>query len=232
MNHRGDGGIFRRGNTLWIVYWARGKCYRESARTADEQIARKLLRKRVAEVRHTGRAISATEGKDHANLVNDHLTLTEDHHQLRNTFNREVGRLLQRNQQQETLLKMADQMHRKLEGALGKVLTLLQRHLEAGDSHVPAKALWHVLHDAGFTASPKPTLDHALHVALKHAPELEQQTAAQKTQQNQLNGEQYEIPLATTKRPQLRWQDHHHNGHHRRIHAAGDRSCAGADEHP
>jgi len=126
--------------------------------------------------------------QDHTNLVNDHLTLTENHHQLRNTYQREVGRLLQRNEQQERMLKMADQMHRKLEGALGKVMTLLQRHLEAGDSQVPASALWHVLHEAGFTASPKPAMDHALHVALKNAPEREQkpqQSQSQEPQQKQ-----------------------------------------------
>jgi hypothetical protein len=118
--------------------------------------------------------------KDHAALVNDHLKLTEDHHQLRATYNREVAQLLKRNQQQEVLLKAADAMYRKLEGALDKVQILLQRHLEAGETHVPARALWHVLHDAGFTAAPKPTMDHALHVALKNAPRLEQQAQGPK----------------------------------------------------
>jgi hypothetical protein len=124
--------------------------------------------------------------KDHAALASDHLRLTEDYHELRNAYIREVDRLLQRNQAQEAMIRTADTMYRKLEGALGKVTTLLERHLEAGERHVPARALWHVLHETGFTVAPKPAMDHALHVALKNAPELErknQQAQSQKPQE-------------------------------------------------
>jgi hypothetical protein len=113
-------------------------------------------------------------GKDHTNLAMDHLRLTEDHHNLRADYSRDVNRLLARNHQQEAMLQAADAMHQKLEGALGKVMTLLQRHLQAGDSHVPARALWHVLHDAGFTTAPKPNLTHAQQMALNNAPQQEQ----------------------------------------------------------
>jgi integrase len=60
---RGDGQVYKRGNTYWIDYFAHGKRIRESAHTDDIEVAHKLLRKRVAEVTHTGRALSATEGK-------------------------------------------------------------------------------------------------------------------------------------------------------------------------
>jgi integrase len=60
---RGDGQIYKRGSVYWIDYWARGERHRESAHTDNEDQARKLLRKRMAEVIHTGKALSATEGK-------------------------------------------------------------------------------------------------------------------------------------------------------------------------
>jgi hypothetical protein len=122
-------------------------------------------------------------GKDHTNLAMDHLRLTEDHHNLRADYSRDVNRLLARNHQQEAMLQAADAMHQKLEGALGKVMTLLQRHLQAGDSHVPARALWHVLHDAGFTTAPKPNLTHTEQMALKNAPQQEQKKEQKQTQQ-------------------------------------------------
>ncbi len=121
--------------------------------------------------------------RDHTNLAMDHLRLTEDHHNLRADYSRDVNRLLARNHQQEAMLQAADTMHQKLEGALNKVTTLLQRHLEAGDSHVPARALWHVLHDAGFTTAPKPNLTHAEHMALKNAPKQEQKQEQTQSQQ-------------------------------------------------
>jgi hypothetical protein len=60
---RGDGQIYKRGSVYWIDYWARGERHRESAHTDNEDQARKLLRKRMAEMIHTGKALSATEGK-------------------------------------------------------------------------------------------------------------------------------------------------------------------------
>jgi hypothetical protein len=69
------------------------------------------------------------------------------------------------------------------QAALGKVMTLLQRHLEAGDSHVPARALWHVLHDAGFSTAPTPNLTHAEHMALKNVSRQEQKKEQTQTQQ-------------------------------------------------
>jgi hypothetical protein len=41
---RGDGGIYPRGNVLWIAYSFRGQPFRESAHTSDEKVARKLLK--------------------------------------------------------------------------------------------------------------------------------------------------------------------------------------------
>lgn len=45
---RGDGRIFRRGRIWWIAYSKSGHEYRESSRTADEKVARQMLRKRLA----------------------------------------------------------------------------------------------------------------------------------------------------------------------------------------
>jgi hypothetical protein len=126
----------------------------------------------------------------HAELAGDHSRLTEDHQRLREAYTRDIDRLLQRNQQQEAMIKAADAMHRTMDGALNKVQTLLQRHLEAGQSTVPARALWHVLHEAGFTAAPKPTMDHALHVAVKNAPALEQKNQQSQSQKPQQQPEQ------------------------------------------
>jgi hypothetical protein len=120
--------------------------------------------------------------KSYDALSERHTTLADQHDAL----HRDLALLLRRNQQQEAMIQAADTMYQQTAGALNKVQTLMQRHLDAGEQHVPVRALWHVLHEAGFTAAPKPTMDHALHVALKQAPELErknQQSQAQKPQQ-------------------------------------------------
>jgi integrase len=49
MSHRGDGQVYKRGDTYWICYWHRGRRYRESAKTDNERIARKLLRERLTD---------------------------------------------------------------------------------------------------------------------------------------------------------------------------------------
>jgi hypothetical protein len=115
--------------------------------------------------------------KDYNALVNDHLASAAD-------YRREVEQLLRRNQQQEAMLKTDHTMYSKLEAALGKVQTLLQRHLDAGENHVPARALWHVLHEAGFTAAPKPELTHKEAIAPKSNQE-NQQNQSQKQEQKQ-----------------------------------------------
>jgi sugar diacid utilization regulator len=126
--------------------------------------------------------------KNYAMLVENYSRLADDHQRLRETYSSEVGRLLQQNQQQTALLKMADTMHRNMDATRVKIMDLVQRHIEAGQSQVPARALWQVLHDAGFTVQPAPVMDHALRVALKQAPALEQksqQSQAQKPQQTE-----------------------------------------------
>lgn len=47
---KGQGRIFQRGGVFWLDYYARGKRYRESARTQDEKNAQKLLDHRLREV--------------------------------------------------------------------------------------------------------------------------------------------------------------------------------------
>lgn len=47
---RGDGRIFKRGNVFWIQYNQRGKMFRESAKTKDENTAIRFLRKRLSEI--------------------------------------------------------------------------------------------------------------------------------------------------------------------------------------
>ena len=44
---RGDGQVYLRGNTYWMVYWLRGERFRESAETCDEKQARKMLRDKM-----------------------------------------------------------------------------------------------------------------------------------------------------------------------------------------
>jgi integrase len=44
---RGDGQIYLRGNTYWMVYWLRGERFRESCETSDEQQAAKMLRNKM-----------------------------------------------------------------------------------------------------------------------------------------------------------------------------------------
>jgi integrase len=51
---RGDGGIYPRGNVLWIFYSFRGQIFRESAHTSDEKVARKLLKARLKQVERPG----------------------------------------------------------------------------------------------------------------------------------------------------------------------------------
>jgi hypothetical protein len=45
---RGEGRIFRRGRIWWIAYYRNGSEYRESSRVAEEEAARRLLRKRLS----------------------------------------------------------------------------------------------------------------------------------------------------------------------------------------
>jgi len=47
---RGDGFIYLRGTTYWVSYSLRGKQFRQSAETADEQEARKFLKNKLKEV--------------------------------------------------------------------------------------------------------------------------------------------------------------------------------------
>lgn len=51
---RGDGGIYPKGNVLWIFYSFRGQIFRESAHTSDEKVARKLLKARLKQVERPG----------------------------------------------------------------------------------------------------------------------------------------------------------------------------------
>jgi integrase len=50
MKLRGQGRIFLRGSVLWIAYYLRGKEYRESAHTTDENTAKRFLKHRLKEV--------------------------------------------------------------------------------------------------------------------------------------------------------------------------------------
>lgn len=58
----GIGRVFRRGKKgiVWLAYYCHGKEIRESSRTTNEQLARKLLAQRIAEV-GTGKLIGASE---------------------------------------------------------------------------------------------------------------------------------------------------------------------------
>jgi len=47
---RGAGRIYQRGQIWWIQYCFRGKVFRETSRSEDERIARRLLRKRLGEI--------------------------------------------------------------------------------------------------------------------------------------------------------------------------------------
>lgn len=47
---RGDGRLYQRGRIWWIQYCHRGHVFRESARSEDERVARRLLRKRLGEL--------------------------------------------------------------------------------------------------------------------------------------------------------------------------------------
>jgi hypothetical protein len=45
---RGDGRIFRRGRIWWVAYSRNGREHRESSRSTDEDVAARLLRKRLS----------------------------------------------------------------------------------------------------------------------------------------------------------------------------------------
>ncbi len=47
---RGMGRVFKRGTVYWVAYYHRGKEYRESSESENESAAKKLLKKRIAEV--------------------------------------------------------------------------------------------------------------------------------------------------------------------------------------
>lgn len=49
-NTRGDGWVFQRGQIWWIQYCYRSKVFRESSRSQEETIARRLVRKRLGEI--------------------------------------------------------------------------------------------------------------------------------------------------------------------------------------
>ncbi len=47
---RGDGRVFKRGEKWWISFYVDGREQRESAKTNDEEKARKYLRAKLKEV--------------------------------------------------------------------------------------------------------------------------------------------------------------------------------------
>jgi integrase len=47
---RGDGNLYKRGTTWWCAFYVDGKQQRESAKTSDEETAKKYLRRRLKEV--------------------------------------------------------------------------------------------------------------------------------------------------------------------------------------
>ena len=47
---RGDGNLYKRGETWWCAFYVDGKQQRESAKTNDEETAKKYLRRRLKEV--------------------------------------------------------------------------------------------------------------------------------------------------------------------------------------
>jgi hypothetical protein len=59
---RGLGRIFKRGSVYWIAYYHRGKEFRESSESENENKAKKLLRKRLGEI-GSGKLIGAIEEK-------------------------------------------------------------------------------------------------------------------------------------------------------------------------
>lgn len=60
--NRGDGQVYKRGETFWIDYFHRGRRYRESAHTDNERKARKLLRERLTDFGR-GKTGAATAAK-------------------------------------------------------------------------------------------------------------------------------------------------------------------------
>jgi integrase len=78
MNHRGDGQVYKRGDTYWICYWHRGRRYRESAKTDNERAARKLLRDRLTDFGRgkTAAIVSSkvTFGQMAESYLNDYAT--------------------------------------------------------------------------------------------------------------------------------------------------------------
>jgi integrase len=64
---RGSGRVFLRGSTFWFAYWGPGDDgtwseIRESAKSTDEALARKLLSRRILEVRNHRSGLRAFEG--------------------------------------------------------------------------------------------------------------------------------------------------------------------------
>jgi integrase len=71
---RGLGRIFKRGDIWWVSYHHRGKEYRESARSQNEGMAKKLLKKRLGEIGR-GKLIGPSEEKITFDMMaNDLLT--------------------------------------------------------------------------------------------------------------------------------------------------------------
>ena len=70
---RGDGGIYRRGQTWWIKYYLNGKAAYESSKSENDAEARKLLRKRLGEVEN-GTSNPDAEKVTVAELADDVVT--------------------------------------------------------------------------------------------------------------------------------------------------------------
>src|SRR5690242_20561692 len=49
---RGMGRIFKRGSVYWIAFYHRGREHRESAKSDNESVARKLLKERIGQAGH------------------------------------------------------------------------------------------------------------------------------------------------------------------------------------
>ncbi|MBI4582737.1 MAG: site-specific integrase [Planctomycetes bacterium] len=77
---RGDGRIFKLGRIWYIAYYNRGREFRETTRSESEAVARKLLRKRLAEIT---REVFVPPSQERM-PVNDLLNILVDDHRINN----------------------------------------------------------------------------------------------------------------------------------------------------
>src|SRR6266571_5147329 len=83
QRRRGEGSVYKRGNTYWIRFWRRGAEHRESSYSTEEADAMKLLNRRMKEIWAERQGLQAFSSRAERIYVDELLDELEKDYKLR-----------------------------------------------------------------------------------------------------------------------------------------------------